>query len=337
MSKTAVLLINVGTPDSPSVKDVRRYLSEFLNDKRVIDIPWAARKLLVNGIIVPFRAPKSAKIYEKVWTDKGSPLLIHGENLARKLQELLGRDYMVELGMRYRKPSISSALQKFKAAKVRRIIVMPLFPQYAASTTGTAVEEVFRLINKEWAVPEVTTIGSFFQNESFVQNFADIGLEYHPEDYDHVLFSYHGLPVRQVNKVHPEMKCENCTCHEQYDAEAHFQCYKAECYETTRLIAKKMYLKPEEFSVAFQSRLDKNWLTPFSDKRVAELAQNGAKRILVLCPSFVADCLETTFEIGEEYAEIFHENGGEHLQLVRSLNDDDRWVETVAQLVKREN
>lgn len=337
MNKTAVLLINVGTPDGPSVSDVRRYLSEFLNDKRVIDIPWLGRKILVNGIIVPFRAPKSAKIYQEVWTAEGSPLLIHSENLSKKLQRALGEEYMVELAMRYRKPSITNALEEIKKAGISKLVVFPLFPQYAASTTGTAIEEVFRLLNKQWAIPEVQTINSFFNNELFIQNFADIALEYTPEDFDHILFSYHGLPVRHVNKVHPEMKCEDCSCHIQYNAQEHSQCYKAECYETTRLIAQKMGLKEEEYSVAFQSRLDKNWLKPFSDKEIIRFAQEGKKRILVLCPSFVADCLETIHEIGEEYAEIFLENGGENLQLVRSLNDDDRWVNTIVSLVRNCN
>jgi protoporphyrin/coproporphyrin ferrochelatase len=332
--KTGVLLMNVGTPDSPKVGDVRKYLSQFLNDPRVIDISWIARKLLVNAIIVPFRAPKSAKLYEEMWTPEGSPLLIHSRNFRDGLQVELGDDYQVEIAMRYQNPSIEEGLEKIRKNNPDRIIVLPMYPHYASSSTGTCIQAVMDIASKWWVIPEMVFINQFYDLPSYVECFAERGREFNLEDYDHVLFSYHGLPVRQVDKVYDDGLCADHDCEIGVTDENKF-CYKATCYETTRRIAEKLNLSPERYTVAFQSRLDQKWLEPFSDKVVEEKAKAGVKRMLVFSPAFVADCLETLIEIGDEYQEIFEENGGEKIQLVPSLNDHPAWVSTMAEFIRR--
>jgi protoporphyrin/coproporphyrin ferrochelatase len=332
--KTGVLLMNVGTPDSPKVGDVRKYLSQFLNDPRVIDIPWIARKLLVNAIIVPFRAPKSAKLYQEMWTEKGSPLLIHSRNFRDGLQAELGDDYQVEIAMRYQNPSIEEGLEKIRKNNPDRIIVLPMYPHYASSSTGTCIQAVMDIASKWWVIPEMVFINQFYDLPGYVDCFAERGREFNLEDYDHVLFSYHGLPVRQVDKVYDDGLCADHDCEIGVTDENKF-CYKATCYETTRRIAEKLNLSPERYTVAFQSRLDQKWLEPFSDKVVEEKAKAGVKRMLVFSPAFVADCLETLIEIGDEYQEIFEENGGEKIQLVPSLNDHPAWVSTMAEFIRR--
>jgi ferrochelatase len=332
--KTGVLLMNVGTPDSPKVGDVRKYLSQFLNDPRVIDIPWIARKLLVNAIIVPFRAPKSAKLYQEMWTEKGSPLLIHSRNFRDGLQAELGDDYQVEIAMRYQNPSIEEGLEKIRKNNPDRIIVLPMYPHYASSSTGTCIQAVMDIASKWWVIPEMVFINQFYDLPGYVDCFAERGREFNLEDYDHVLFSYHGLPVRQVDKVYDDDLCENHNCELAVDDSNKF-CYKATCYETTRRIAEKLNLSRDRYTVAFQSRLDQKWLEPFSDKVVEEKAKAGVKRMLVFSPAFVADCLETLIEIGDEYQEIFEENGGEKIQLVPSLNDHHAWVSTMAEFIRR--
>jgi ferrochelatase len=332
--KTGVLLMNVGTPDSPKVGDVRKYLSQFLNDPRVIDIPWIARKLLVNAIIVPFRAPKSAKLYQEMWTPEGSPLLIHSRNFRDGLQAELGDDYQVEIAMRYQNPSIEEGLEKIRKNNPDRIIVLPMYPHYASSSTGTCIQAVMDIASKWWVIPEMVFINQFYDLPSYVECFAERGREFNLEDYDHVLFSYHGLPVRQVDKVYDDGLCADHDCEIGVTDENKF-CYKATCYETTRRIAEKLNLSPERYTVAFQSRLDQKWLEPFSDKVVEEKAKAGVKRMLVFSPAFVADCLETLIEIGDEYQEIFEENGGEKIQLVPSLNDHPAWVSTMAEFIRR--
>jgi protoporphyrin/coproporphyrin ferrochelatase len=330
--KTGVLLVNLGTPDSPSTADVRKYLSEFLNDPRVIDIPWALRKMLVNLIIVPFRSPKSAKIYKKLWTKDGSPLLIHGNAVKEKLQASLGNDYDVYLGMRYQNPGLDAVLGVMQKKNYDKIIVVPLFAQYASSSTGSALEKVMQLISRWYVIPEVKFISQYYNNPSYINAFVARGKQYDLNAYDHILFSYHGLPVRQVDKVYGNSLCSDHNCEDHVDDENKF-CYKATCYETTRLIARQLGIPEAKYSVAFQSRLDKNWLEPFSDKVVAQKAKEGAKKLLVFSPAFVADCLETTIEIGEEYNEIFKEHGGEKVQLVESLNDHPLWIETLKEMV----
>lgn len=329
----AVLLVNLGTPKAPTVSKVRKYLSQFLNDPRVIDINPIGRFFLVNGIIVPFRAPKSTKIYKELWTDKGSPLIIHGEALKKKVQAELGDEYVVELAMRYQEPSIPSVLEKIKSYNVKEIIVLPLFPQYASSSTGSAIQAVLEVIKNWWVIPELKIVSQYFERPDYIEAQAQVAAPYHHEDYDHVLFSYHGLPVRQVDKVYNEGLCKDHHCEDTYDRENQF-CYKAACFETTRLIAKRLGIPEDKYTIGFQSRLNEKWLTPFSDELVEQFAKEGKKKLLVFSPAFTADCLETTIEIGDEYHEIFTENGGEQLQLVPSLNDSPQWVNTVANIIR---
>ncbi len=331
--KTAVLLVNLGTPDSPTVSDVRKYLFEFLNDPRVIDIPWLLRKILVNLIIVPFRAPKSTKIYKQLWTDKGSPLLIYGISVKEKLQNALGEEYDVELAMRYQNPSMDDVLEKLRKKQHQKIIIVPLFPQYASATTGSVIEKAMKIISKWWVIPEVKFIGQFYDDEGFINSFVERAIQYKIEDYDHVLFSYHGLPVRQVDKVYVDgKKCDEHNCENEVNEDNKF-CYKAACYATSRLLSSRLKIPKEKYTVCFQSRLDKNWLEPFSDKIIIEKAKEGAKKILVFSPAFVADCLETIVEIGIEYKNLFKEHGGEKIQLVESLNDHPMWIETLKKLI----
>lgn len=331
-SKTGVLLINLGTPDSPSVKDVRSYLSQFLNDPRVIDLSWLARKILVNFIIVPFRASKSAKIYQKLWTKDGSPLLLHSTRVKELLQQSLGNDFAVHLAMRYKNPSIPAVLEEMRKKNYKKIVVLPMFPQYASASTGSALEEVMRVIKTWWVLPEMKYISQYYDHPSFIEAFAERGRKYNFDEYDHVLFSYHGLPVSQVDKVYDEGFCADHACEKEITEENKF-CYKATCYATTRLLVKRLNIPEEKYTVCFQSRLDKKWLEPFSDKVVEECAKKGMKKLLIFSPAFTADCLETIIEIGDEYQQIFKEHGGEKVQLVESLNDHPLWIECLKDLV----
>ena len=333
-NKTGVLLVNLGTPDSPSTPDVRKYLTEFLNDPRVIDIPWLLRKMLVNLIIVPFRAPKSAKIYQKLWTKDGSPLMIHGNEVKEKLQQSLSDEFDVYLGMRYQNPSLETVLGVMQKKNYNKIIVVPLFAQYASASTGSALEKVMQIISKWYVIPELKFISQYYDNAGYINAFVERGKQYNFNEYDHILFSYHGLPVRQVDKVYGDSPCTDHNCEEHVDDDNKY-CYKATCYETTRLIAKQLNIPKEKYSVAFQSRLDKKWLEPFSDKVVAQKAKEGAKKLLVFSPAFVADCLETIIEIGDEYNEIFKEHGGEKVQLVESLNSHPIWIHALKEMVMK--
>jgi ferrochelatase len=331
-NKTGVLLINLGTPDSPSTADVRSYLFQFLNDPRVIDLPWLLRKILVNLIIVPFRAPKSAKLYQQLWTENGSPLLYYSNKVSQLLDDELGQDYSVHLAMRYKSPSIPDVLARMKKLNYSRIVVLPMFPQYASASTGSALEMVMTEIGKWWAIPKLKIISQYYDHPDFIDAIVDRASKYDPGDYDHVLFSYHGLPMRHVDKVYEEGLCEDRDCEHEITAENQY-CYKASCFATTRLLAEKLGLAEDDYTVCFQSRLDKNWLEPFSDKVVETLAKQGAKKLLVFSPAFTADCLETVIEIGDEYQQIFTQNGGENVQLVESLNDHPLWVSCLKKLV----
>lgn len=327
-----VLLINLGTPDSPSVGHVRSYLSQFLNDPRVIDLPWLSRKILVNLIIVPFRAPKSAKVYQKLWTENGSPLLYYSLEVKRLLAESLGDEYGVHLAMRYKNPSIPDVLEEMRRLNYKEIIVLPMFPQYASASTGSAFDEVMRITRNWWVIPDIKFISQYYDLPSFLDAQIERAKAYNIADYDHILFSYHGLPERQVDKVHPGGTCKDYKCEHEVNDDNKF-CYRATCYATTRLIATRLGIDPSNYTVCFQSRLDKKWLTPFSDEVVESCAKKGMKKILVFSPAFTADCLETIIEIGEEYQEIFVENGGEKVQLVESLNDHPLWIKCLRELV----
>lgn len=331
-SKTGVLLINLGTPDSPSVSDVRSYLSQFLNDPRVIDIPWLLRKILVNGIIVPFRAPKSAKVYKKLWTENGSPLLYHSKRVKELLQNELSDTHDIYLAMRYKNPSIPSVLEEMRRKNYTKLVIVPMFPHYASASTGSALDEVMRVIRAWWVIPEMKIISQYYDHEHYINAFVERGKQYNLNEYDHVLFSYHGLPERQVDKVYDNDLCKDHDCENEITEDNKY-CYKATCYATTRLLAERLGIAKENYTVCFQSRLDKKWLEPFSDKVVEACAKKGMKKLLVFSPAFTADCLETTIEIGEEYQEIFEEHGGEKVQLVESLNDHPLWIQCLKDLI----
>jgi ferrochelatase len=332
--KSAVLLVNVGTPDSPAVRDVRSYLFEFLNDPRVIDLPWFLRKILVNLIIVPFRAPKSAKLYKQLWTDKGSPLSIHSNNVRDRLQDQLGENYSIYVAMRYANPNIRDLLEQIRDENYHRLIVIPMFPHYASSSSGTAIEAIFRHLKNWTVIPELKIVGQFYNSPKFLDAFAEKISTYHPEKYDHILFSYHGLPLSHINSIHPEINCKDCTCTREFPPHGAF-CYKATTYETTRLLASRLGLQEGTFSQSFQSRLSDKWLEPFTDKVLLKLAGQGVKSVLIVAPAFVADCLETTVELGVEFKQKFLLAGGENLEFVESLNDSPLWIEAIRQMVEK--
>ncbi|MGB3617183.1 MAG: ferrochelatase [Catalinimonas sp.] len=325
----------MGTPDSPKTSDVRRYLREFLMDGRVIDIPFLPRFLLVNGIIAPFRAPKSAKTYRELWTDEGSPLKVYGYQLRDLVQQTLGDGYHVSLAMRYQQPSIEAGLRELKDKGFQRIIVVPLFPQYASATTGSIKEKVMELISRWQLIPELVFVDQFYQHPGFIETFAQLGRKYlEAESYDHVIFSYHGLPERQIRKGDPTGTClqGNC-CGTIHAGNSH--CYRAQCFETSRLLAAALPLPDDQYTVCFQSRLGRDpWIKPYTEDLIKELAHGGKKRVLAFSPAFVADCLETTIEVGDEYKELFEEEGGEHWQLVESLNVHPDWVTTLVDLIR---
>lgn len=338
--KTGVLLINLGTPDSPSVKDVRKYLFQFLNDPRVIDLPWLTRKLLVNGIIVPFRAPKSAKVYKELWEmyDGESPLLTYGKLVKDKVQGAFDpAKVKVVLGMRYQNPSIESAIKKLFAFNPDEIVVLPLFPHYASSSSGSAIEETMRVLQKQWVIPNVKIISQFYDHPKYIEAMVTRGRQYDLKTYDKILFSYHGMPERHVDKVYEEgVVCKDHNCTEEVSEDAKF-CYKATCYATTRMIAEQLGIAEQQYEVMFQSRLGRDpWIEPYADQRIEALGKEGKKRLLVFSPSFVADCLETSVEIGVEYQELFEEHGGEKVQLVEGLNDHPLFVECVVDLLSDE-
>lgn len=334
-STTGILLVNLGTPDSPKTRDVRKYLVEFLTDGRVIDIPVVPRQMLVRGIIGPFRSPKSAATYKEIWTDEGSPLLVISEKLKDLVAAELGEDYQVELAMRYQSPSVESVLERFKDKPLKKLKVFPLFPQYASATTGSVHQEVMRLISTWQTIPDVEFINSYPENEGMIETFVERGRKHDIDSYDHVLFSFHGLPERQLVKADPGNHCvQSSDCCFTRDARNHY-CYGAQCYSTAQAIAKRLDLSPEDYTVCFQSRLGKQpWKKPYTSEVIEGLAKKGAKRLLCFCPAFTADCLETIFEIGEEYAEEFEEVGGEELTLVEGLNTHPRWVKAVSDLVR---
>jgi ferrochelatase len=338
MKKTGVLLIQLGTPDSPSVRDVRRYLTEFLNDPRVIDLPWLGRKLLVNGIIVPFRAPKSAKVYKELWEMSGgiSPLMTHTLNTLEAVKARFSAEENVHfhMAMRYQNPSMDKVLDEMRRQHYDKIIILPLFPQYASASSGSAMDKAMKIIRKWWVIPEISVISQYYDHEGYIDAIVDRAKQFDIKSYDRIMFSYHGLPERHVDKVYDTGLCADQPCETTLNEENKF-CYKATCYATTRLIAEKLGLKEEDYTVAFQSRLDKKWLEPFSDKVIRQWGKEGAKTALVFSPAFVADCLETLIEIGDEYQEEFEEEGGEKVQLVPSTNDHPRFIDCLEDLVRK--
>ncbi|MCB0515332.1 MAG: ferrochelatase [Chitinophagales bacterium] len=336
--KTGILLVNLGTPDSPHTADVRKYLIEFLTDRRVIDIPYLQRQLLVRGIIAPFRAPKSAKTYQAIWTENGSPLLYYSQNLQQKVQAIFDKiapkTFIVSLAMRYQSPSIASALAHLQQHNVKKVLVLPLFPQYASATTGSIHEKVMQTLQKWWEIPDIRFINNFYDYAPMVRIFGENAKKMGLADYDYFVFSYHGLPERQIKKADRQGHClQQQNCCEKIDTHNQF-CYRAQCFATTKAIATYLQLAENKYVTTFQSRLGRDpWIQPYTSDKIEELAKKGIKKVMVFCPAFVADCLETIFEIGEEYAELFEEHGGEKLTLVPSLNAQDEWAQAVVDLV----
>ncbi len=333
MKKTAVLLVNLGSPDAPTPGAVYRYLTEFLNDPRVIDINAIGRAILVNGIIVPFRHRKSAKVYKELWTENGSPLIHYGKRNKEQLQARYDeKETKVFLAMRYQVPSLDKVLADIEEWAPEQLIVVPLFPQYASATTGSVHDKVMALVSKWWTIPELKFVSQYYDNPKYIQGYVNNAQQFNLNEYDHILFSFHGLPERQLDKIYKDNKCRNHSCESEINDE-NFLCYKATCFATTRLIAEGLGINESQYTVCFQSRLGKGWIEPFSDQVIREQAQKGAKKLLVFSPAFVADCLETTIEIGEEYQELFEELGGEKIQLVPSLNDSEIWIDALEEIV----
>jgi ferrochelatase len=332
--KTGVLLVNLGTPDNYTVPDVRKYLREFLMDGRVIDIPVLQRMLLVNLIIAPFRAPRSAMVYKKLWTENGSPLLYYGLAVEKKLQKLLGDDYVVKLGMRYQNPSIKNALNDINNRNVSSITVLPLFPQYSSATTGSIHQKVMEIVKNWENIPEIQFVNNFCAYKPFIKAFADITRNIlNEQSYDLMLFSYHGLPERQVLKASVNGVCNLGDCCSSYGTHNQF-CYRAQCFETTRLLAEELDIPENKYQVVFQSRLGKSpWIQPYADEVIRSLPSMGIKTVAVMMPSFVSDCLETTVEVGMEFREIFEKSGGEKWIFIKSLNDSDGWIKVLKDLI----
>ena len=329
MNKPALLLINLGTPDSPSYFDVFKYLREFLMDGRVIDIPYIFRFLLVTLIICPIRSFSSGKVYKKLWDLSGgvSPLVKNTEELTKKLNQKQEK-YNVFYAMRYQKPSIQQALNEIKEANPSELIILPLFPHYASATSGSVFEYISKNLSREWVIPSFKFISQYYDHPSFIDAWADAAKGYDVSDYDKIIFSYHGLPNSQVDKVYMDNQCDGKNCEHEINNENHY-CYKATVYETSKLIAEKLSLSRDKYEVTFQSRLTNNWLEPFSDVVLENLPAKGIKKVLVFSPAFTSDCLETVIEIGDEYEELFIKAGGHTLDYVPSLNFSDAWVQAI--------
>ncbi|MCE2390868.1 MAG: ferrochelatase [Proteobacteria bacterium] len=334
---SGVLLINLGTPEAPTARAVRAYLREFLSDPRVIDTGPLTRAALVQLLIAPFRAPRSARQYRSVWTREGSPLLVHGRALADALAHALGAAYRVELGMRYGRPSLAAALERLVEAGVDRIHVVPLFPQYAASSTGSALQRVFEAAGGLWNVPPLDILPDFYDHPGFIAALAAVTRPVLENGrFDHLLLSYHGLPERQIRKSAPAdplcLTDPDC-CLQLRPASR--RCYRAQAFATSRALARELGLERERWSVSFQSRLGRTpWIRPFTDHVLPELAGRGVRRLAVACPSFVADCLETLEEIGIRARLQWREAGGESLELVPCVNAHPAWVDTLARMLR---
>lgn len=310
MAQRGILLVNLGSPNSPSVADVRRYLRQFLMDERVIDSSYGVRKFVVECMILPFRPAKSAAAYTKIWTPEGSPLIV----TSRKVQQLLQTKlpYPVALGMRYGNPSIESAIQELLAMGVDRIFLIPLYPHYAKSSVETVVVEVHRVLRSLHAGALLEVQPTFYNDPLYIDALVASAQPYLAAEYDHLLFSYHGLPERHLQNVPRETD------------------YRYQVYETTRLFAEKLNLPKTNYSVAFQSRLGRDpWIKPYTDLELPKLSQRGVKRLCVICPAFVSDCLETLEEIGIRGRETFLTAGGESLTLIPCLNAHPQWIHTL--------
>ncbi|HUQ06509.1 MAG TPA: ferrochelatase [Kofleriaceae bacterium] len=340
MPPTGLLLINLGTPDEPTPAAVKRYLREFLNDPRVLDMNPVGRTLLLEVVILPRRPKLSAHAYQQIWDkERGSPLLYHGKDLVAAVAARLGSEWRVELGMRYGSPDIAGALDRLIAAECARIVVIPLYPQYASSSTGSSLDHLYTLAAKKNNVPPLAVVPSFFADDGFLAAAAAVARPrldaLAPE---HVLFSFHGLPEHHMRDGDPTGGKHCLASPSCCDAVAgpSRDCYRAQCFATARALAARLALADGAWTVSFQSRLTKvPWIKPYTDEVLPELAKKGVKKIAVLCPAFVADCLETLEEIGIRAAEQWKKDGGETLELIPSLNSEPAWVDAVVKLATR--
>lgn len=330
--KKGVLLVNLGTPDSYSVKDVRKFLKEFLSDPLVIDLPFLSRWLLVNCIIVPFRGPKSAAEYKLLWTEKGSPLKFHSIDMLERLTEQVEDKYQLALSMRYQSPSIREGLEELRKGGCEQLLILPLFPQYAEATNQSIFDKVAEeLTAMEWQV-DTKSIKSFATDNNFIQAILNQSKLLGEQSFEHTLFSYHGLPERQLKNKNSECLIGNC-CDKLTNKNQ--DCYRAQCYATTRELVKELNIDEGDYTVCFQSRQGNiPWIKPYLDEEIQKLAEQGIKNIRVFSPAFVADCLETTVEIGHTYKEMFIELGGDSLTLVESLNSSDDWIKALKSMIE---
>ncbi len=327
--------MNLGSPDSTEVKDVKKYLDEFLMDERVIDKSWLFRALLVKGIIVPFRAPKSAEAYKTIWTKEGSPLIVNTIKLQQALQTEI--EEPVEIAMRYGNPSPEVAFDNLlkREPGIEEVIAMPLYPHYAMSSYETAVESAKEIYKKKKYSFKLTLIKPFYNETNYLHALAENIKPYLNNDYDHILFSYHGVPGRHIRKS----DVTGCHCLQTDDccevaSPAHEYCYRHQVKTTTKLVTEELNISKSKYSISFQSRLGKGWLTPFTDIRLQELPAEGIKKLLVVCPAFVSDCLETLEEIEERGKEIFMKAGGESYEMIPCLNTNPLWVKAIVGYIK---
>jgi protoporphyrin/coproporphyrin ferrochelatase len=335
--KRGIVLMNLGSPDSTSTADVRKYLNEFLMDGRVIDIPYPVRLLLVRGIINPFRAPKSAEAYKTIWTDKGSPLVELPRQLQQALQQLV--DEPVEIAMRYGNPSAKTGFDNLlkREPGIEEVVAIPLYPHHAMSSYETAVEHAKDIHKKNNYPFSLQFVKPYFNNADYINALGESMRPHLQKEYDHILFSYHGIPQRHIRKSDITgchcLKTSNCC---ETPSAAHAFCYRHQVFTTTKLVTEKLGIPSNKFSISFQSRLGKGWLEPFTDIRLEEMPKEGIKKLLIICPAFVSDCLETLEEIAIRGKETFMEAGGESYDMIPCLNVDRLWVEALRGMVGRE-
>ena len=336
MNKQGVLLINLGSPDSPSVPDVRKYLREFLMDPCVLDAPWPIRAFVVYGCILPFRPKQSAEAYHQIWTAAGSPLVVTSRNVQRELQRRLGDDFVVQLAMRYQSPSIASAIVSLHAQGIADVLVIPLFPHYAMSSYGTAVARAEEIAAKSAPGMRLKIVKPYYNDPRYIQALAASAADFLQTGYDHLLFSFHGLPERHLRKADPTgshcLVSGDC-CERQ--SPAHATCYRAQCFATVRAFIRETGIAQENVSTAFQSRLGRDpWLKPYADFEFKRLAGSGVKKLLVICPAFVSDCLETLEEVAMRGRETFLQAGGEEFTLIPCMNEHPQWLCALESMVR---
>ncbi|CAH0290336.1 ferrochelatase [Chryseobacterium sp. Bi04] len=335
MAKKGILLINLGSPRSTSVKDVKEYLDEFLMDEKVIDYRWIFRALLVRGIVLKTRPAKSAQAYKTVWTDEGSPLIVITKKIQQKLQKIV--DIPVEIGMRYAEPSIETGIRNLVEKGITEIVLFPLYPQYAMSTTETVIEKAEEIRKKKFPNVRINYIQPFYNRDLYIDCLAESIREKLPENFDALLFSYHGVPERHIYKTDPTKTCNMNDCCNKDNHPSHSFCYRHQCFNTTDRVIKKLGLEKDKVIVSFQSRLGKDkWIEPYTDHTLETIPGKGIKNLAVVCPAFVSDCLETLEEISVEGKHLFLEAGGKNFTYISCLNDEDRWIEVIRSLCEEQ-